>query len=64
MKTENKYIQFAVFVVFVVIFWNIYEIFISKMLTHADYAFNFMRDITQPLLFGTVLGYLFYLRRR
>ncbi|MDO5439269.1 MAG: hypothetical protein Q4F09_04515 [Erysipelotrichaceae bacterium] len=57
---RNKYLAFALFVLFYTIFWNL----MLWVFNQSTFAFTVPGNVIVPLATAIVLGYLFYLRKK
>ncbi|MCR4962370.1 MAG: hypothetical protein K6B40_00660 [Firmicutes bacterium] len=61
---KNKYIAFALFVVLVIAFWNLFEYLFSTFITGNVYQFSAGNDLGFPLAVAAVMGYLLFLHKK
>lgn len=61
---RNKYVAFALFVVVVLVFWNILDYLYSAFITHGQYSFSTYADLIIPLAPAIVVGYMKLLRKK
>ena len=61
---KNKYIAFALFVVLVIIFWNLLAYLFSTLITGHVYQFSAGNDLGFPLAAAAIMGYLLFLRKK
>lgn len=60
---RNKYIAFALFIGFALIFWNFLDVLFSALISHTTYVFTPTRGLIMPLVTAIVVGYFTILRR-
>ena len=61
---KNKYAAFVLFVVVVLLFWNILDYLYSAFITHSQYSFSASGDLMIPLAPAIVVGYMQFLRKK
>jgi hypothetical protein len=59
---KNKYAAFALFIVLVIAFWNLFDFLYGTFITGKGYSFESCLDGGMPLVVGIVVGYLTILR--
>ena len=59
---KNKYAAFALFIVLVIAFWNLFYFLYGTFITGKGYSFESGLDGGMPLVVGIVVGYLTILR--
>ena len=57
---RNKYIQFILFVVFYVAFWNL----MMWVFNQQTYSFTMNGGFTLPFTIAVILGYVFFLHKK
>ncbi len=60
---KNKYLEFGLFIVLVVAFWNLFDWLYSSFITRSADHFTWGSDLRIPLVGGAVMGYLTVLRK-
>ena len=59
---KNKYAAFALFIVLVIAFWNLFDFLYGTFITGKGYSFESGLDGGLPLVVGIIVGYLTILR--
>ena len=59
---KNKWVAFVLFIVFVVIFWNILDAAYHLIITRSGLSFSAGFDLALPVVIGAAMGFLLYLR--
>ena len=61
---KNKYVIFGLFVVLVLLFWNLLDWLYATIITHSNYQFGAGTDLFMPLVVAIVMGYGLFLRKK
>ena len=61
---KNRYAVFILFVVLVLVFWNVLDYLYASFITRSAYHFTAGGDLLIPLVVGLVMGYDLFLRKR
>lgn len=64
MKLKNKYLAYALFIVIVVGFFNLFDYIYSEFITKSGFQFTAAADIGLPALVAAIMGYLLFLRKK
>ena len=59
---KDKNTAYILFIAVVTVFWTLFDIVYSTLITHSGYSFR-PGNLLEPLLVGIILGYLLILRR-
>ncbi len=61
---KNKYLAYVLFVVLMIVFWNLIDFLYSSVITHNGYQFGIVGDLAIPLVVAVAVGYLLFLRKK
>ena len=61
---KNKWVTATLFVILVIVCWNILEVLYTSMITHSSYQFRVRNEFFYPFGLGIIGAYLFFLRGR
>ena len=61
---KNKYAIFGLFIVLVLVFWNLFDFLYATLITHSNYRFGAGTDLLIPLVVAVVMGYELFLRKK
>ena len=59
---QNKYVAFGLFVVAIIVFWNLAGLLSEMMFSGGGYHFG-KKELGMPLVIGIVSGYFLYLKK-
>ena len=61
---KNKYVQFGLFIVLFLAFWNLFDYLYSILITHSEYRFGVISDLLIPFVVAVVMGAITFLRKK
>ena len=60
---KNKYLALVLFVLFVLVFWNIFD-FIFNFVTGRPYTFEVGDELILPIVVGSLTGGMLFLKEK
>ncbi len=61
---KNKNVAFGLFVIFFLVFWNLFDFLYTVLISKGSYRFASGSDLIIPLGVAVASGYLFFLRKK
>jgi lipopolysaccharide export LptBFGC system permease protein LptF len=61
---KNKILGYILFIVIVIVFFNLFDFVYSEFITKNGYQFTAAGDIVLPTLVAVIIGYLLFLRKK
>lgn len=61
MKINNRYLQFALFIVAFIVVWNICDLIAATFIYKGSYHFTFADDFAKPFGLSMVIGLILYM---
>ena len=59
IMVRSKYVAFVLYLVMVLVFWNVLDLLYVSFITRSVYAFSMGAGLMTPLISGIITGYLF-----
>ena len=61
---KHLIVQIVIMTVLAMILWPIFDLLVCLLFTHSPFAYSPMEHIVKPIIFGVVIGLLFWLPDR
>ena len=60
---KNRFVAFVLFVVLVLVFWNVIDYLVAAFITRSPWQFPTGSDMITPLVVSIVMGCILFLRK-